>query len=76
MKIFHHNFLPPIASNIEASGNKEDGNNSDNSEAENVPMDSEPEGEDDVIHVQQLQRVQYTMGWPTIMWAWTKGLFV
>ena len=48
----------------------------DDTKAEGVPIDSESEGKGDVIHVQQVQRVQEPMGGPSIMWRWEKFLLV
>ena len=77
-----------ITTDLEASGNEEDQQYvngaedciwaviGDNTKIEDMPTDSKSESEDDVIHVQQVQRVQEPMGWSNIMWRWAKSLFV
>ena len=41
----------------------------EDTKAEDVPINSKPAGEDNIIHVQQVQKVQESMGWPSIMWG-------
>ena len=47
-----------------------------NTKAEDVLIESEPEDEDDVIHVQQVWRVQEPVELPMVMWEEAKFLSV
>ena len=48
----------------------------DDIKASDVSIDSQSEAEDNVIHGQQVQRVQEPMGYPHFMCAWAKSLLV